>query len=380
MFYILYWLSAGLLVLGTVGYPVVLWLWPKSRTQKAVGSPNDLPKVSIILPCFNEENFIGKKINNLLNLDYPPEKLEIVLVSDGSTDRSEVIIDLFLSHPQLKFISLPERGGKPKALNQGVAAATGNILVFSDTRQQFNRDCLLQLVPNFSDKKVGGVSGTLIDYTTKDRLKEAGSGKRSWLAMWFRDAENKIKVMESQIHSVVGVYGALYAIRRELYTPLPADIILDDMQVPFDAIRKGYRVVFEPKAMAVEDSKSHLDMEVSRRERIFTGKIQFLFRNKNLFNPRRNPVLMQLFLHKYVRLLFPFLLLLLFISNLFINDNGFYQYTLLLQMLFYALCLLGLAFKSPSVFYLFSRFNISVVQGFYAYLIKSYSVKWPKQV
>lgn len=379
MFYFLYWLSAGLLFSGTVGYPLLLWVLVKIKGRSVAKGLAVLPKVSIVLPCYNEEIYIAAKINNLLALDYPADQLEIVLVSDGSTDRTDPIIDLFLPHPQITFISLPERSGKPSALNAGVAAAAGQILVFSDTRQLFNPEAITELVLNFGDEHVGGVSGTLFDFTQEEEKAKKSKTKRSRLVSFFRNYENKVKALESQVHSVVGVYGALYAIRKSLYRPLPPTIILDDMVIPFMVIQKGYRVVFEPKARASEDTKATPEIEVSRRQRIFTGNFQLLFGKKDFVTFRNNPILLQLFLHKFVRLFFPVLLFLFFFSNLFTASGLiFYYYMLLGQLLFYGICLFSLVFKKPPIFYLFSLINISVLQGLYIYISRSYSVKWQK--
>jgi cellulose synthase/poly-beta-1,6-N-acetylglucosamine synthase-like glycosyltransferase len=181
------------------------------------------------------------------------------------------------------------------------------------------------------------------------------------------------------VHSVVGVYGALYAIRRQLYQPLPSHFILDDMLVPFNIIWQGYRVLFEPQAIAYESTKKNLEIEIERRKRTITGNFQLVFERKELLNLKKNPIWLQLFLHKFIRLLFPALFFLLFISNLFIANHPFYHATLLAQILFYGLCLLSIVFKKPVFFYVFGMLNLAVVQSFVKYLRNTHSVKWQKQ-
>ncbi len=377
MAHLLFWSAALLLVLGSFGYPLLLWAWATLKTRPVRKLAGRTPKVSVVLPCFNEEAYIGAKITNLLSLEYPPEQLELVFVSDGSTDGTLAIIDSFMPHPQIKLFALQERQGKPHALNTGVSAATGELILFSDSRQLFNSGALLALVENFSDPAVGGASGTLLDFTVNPSA-ALTHGKRSLLTAWFRKLENRLKIWESRIHSVVGVYGALYAIRRELYRPLPLNIILDDMFVPFSIIEQGYRVVFDPAATAAELTKPSPAVEVGRRRRIFTGNFQFLWADKNLYRFRANPVLVQWVLHKVLRLIFPVLLLQLFVSNLALPGVASRLF-LFAQSSVYGLCMVGMIFKRPAVFYLFSEFIIAVLLGFHAAVTKSYSVKWQKQ-
>jgi len=361
--------------LGSFGYPILLWVWAQLAPRRTVESLQRLPTVSVVLPCYNEAPYIAAKIENLLGLAYPAELLELVLVCDGSTDRTAAIVSSFLPHPQLRLFELSQRHGKPNALNTGVAAATGELILFSDSRQLFNAGALQALVSHFADPQVGAVSGTLLDFGHRPGER---SGKRFVLGAWFRQLENRLKIWESQIHSVVGVYGALYAIRRSLYRPLPVNVILDDMAVPFSIIEQGYRVSFEPAAQAIEPSKPSPTIEIGRRRRIFTGNFQFMCAGNQLYRFRTNPILVQWLLHKGVRMVFPFLIAQLFVANLFIA-GPFYDYLLLAQLSVHALCLVGMVFKKPAFFYLFSQFNISVLRGFHAAVTKSYSVKWQKQ-
>src|SRR6478672_11924901 len=162
MMHSLFWLAMGAVFMAIIGYPVLMFIRANLYPRRVRRSPMFQHTVSIILPCYNEENRLEDKLRNILELKYDYRKLELILISDGSTDRTNAIIEAFQSPIPLKFIKLAERGGKPNALNTGVAAATGEILVFSDTRQFFNKNALRRLVSNLHDPKVGGVSGTLI--------------------------------------------------------------------------------------------------------------------------------------------------------------------------------------------------------------------------
>ena len=165
MMHSIFLLAVVTMFLATIGYPVWMFVRANLYARRIRRSPKFQPTVSIILPCYNEGKRIADKLRNILELKYDLAKLELVLISDGSTDRTNEIIESFPSLVPLRFIKLTERGGKPNALNVGVAAATGEILVFSDTRQLFNKNALRRLVSNLNDPKVGGVSGTLIDYS-----------------------------------------------------------------------------------------------------------------------------------------------------------------------------------------------------------------------
>lgn len=372
MFYFFFWLAFISLFIGTAGYPIILGIWAKLKTKPVQKSAEIYPTISVVLPCRNDEKFIGAKINNLLSLNYPSEKLEVIIVSDGATDRTETIIDLLLPHPQLKYINLETSVGRAAALNAGVQIATGDILVFTNTKHELSESALPAIVRNFADSQVGGVCGTLLAYRAKPETGKKLSNKMAVRA-WMRNYENKLKFWESKIHSVAGAYEALYAVRRELYTPVPASFLLDDLYLPFTVLQKGYRVVMEKEATAQELTKANKKSDVVRRQHTFTGKFQFTFEMPGLFSLGKNPVFWQFLLHKTIRLFFPFLIFILFIANLFIADSGFYYFTLLAQLLFYGLCLLGLVFRKPAFFYLFSRYNLVVLQAFYTYFTNKYS-------
>ena len=368
------------MLLATIGYPVWMFVLANLYPKRIKRSPKFQPTVSIILPCYNEEKRIEEKLRNILELKYDHRNLELVLISDGSTDRTNEIIENFASPVPLKFIKLTERGGKPNALNAGVEAASGEVLVFSDSRQLFNKNALRRLISNLHDPKIGGVSGTLIDYSkneTSGPTKPVSKAKK--MLRLVRNYENMLKENESRVHSVVGVYGSLYAIRKSLYKPLPLETILDDMLVPFQVILQGYRVVFEKGAVAYEKTKADPEVEVHRRNRIFVGIYQLFFRHPELLSPRKNPVLFQLIWHKYIRIFFPLLFVVIFFTNTFMLHRMYYLLFFVGQCIFYLGCLVSLFNpKDKNVFYLFTKFNFAIVKGFFQFLRGKYSVKWQK--
>jgi poly-beta-1,6-N-acetyl-D-glucosamine synthase len=380
MMHSIFLLAVITMFMATIGYPVWMFVRANMSSRRINKSYNYQPTISIILPCHNEEKRIEEKLRNILEIKYDHSKLELVLISDGSTDQTNEIIENFNSPVPLKFIKLTERGGKPNALNTGVTAASGEILVFSDTRQCFNKNALRRLISNLNDPKVGGVSGTLIDYSKADNhTPEKTIPKSKKLLRLVRNYENMLKENESRVHSIVGVYGSLYAIRKELYKPLPLNIILDDMLVPFKVILQGFRVVFEKGAIAYEKTKADPEVEVHRRNRIFVGIFQLFFKHPELLNPRKNPVLLQLIWHKYIRIFFPLLFITIFLTNPFMLHRAFYLAFFVMQCLFYFMCLVSLFNrKEKNVFYLFTKFNFAIIKGFFFFLRGKYTVKWQK--
>lgn len=375
----LFLLTGVILGFATIGYPMLMFVRASLYARRIKKSFAYQPTVSIVLPCYNEVNRIEEKLRNLLELRYDHSKMELVIISDGSTDGTAELIEQFSSPVPLKFIKLTERQGKPNALNLGVAAATGDIIVFSDTRQLFNKNALRKLISNLADPQVGAVSGTLIDYSKAESYNAnvPVPESKKFFAL-FRDYENMLKDKESRVHSVVGVYGSMYALRRKLFQPLPLNLVLDDMLVPFQVILQGFRVVFEKGAVAYEKSKADPAVEVMRRKRIFMGVFQFVFQYPQLLNPARNPVVLQYIGHKVLRTLFPLLFLMLFVTNTYMLHRGFYLAFFVLQCLFYVLCLFSLIRNRKNIFYLFSKYNLAMLRGFWDYLTNKSGVKWQK--
>jgi len=278
-------------------------------------------------------------------LRYPKEKLEIIVASDGSTDKTDEIIGEF-ADTGMKLIELSGRGGKARALNIAAPQANGEIILFSDARQLYDKDAILELVSNFGDKEVGAVSGELhltempvqrLDKVERpkkenDLYSEIGVGEGVGLYWKY---EKFLRRKESQIDSTLGATGAIYAIRKELFSPIPEDTILDDFVIPMRVVLKGYRIIFEPKARAFDVVADSSKKEFIRKARTLTGNFQAFLRMKDLFNPFKNRVCFQLLSHKVFRLLVPYALALALIANFFLNSS-IYRTILFFQMFFYA--------------------------------------------
>src|SRR5690625_381997 len=236
------WIAAALLAYTYLGYPALMRLWsalPRRSPRYADGE--EVPLITVVIVAHNEAGRIRARLENLLELDYPENRLRILLVSDGSTDAT-VSEARAVHSARLTLIEFDKRRGKTAVLNDVVPATNGDIVVFGDARQRFNRDVLRAFVKVFTDPKVGAVSGELVlDAEPSDS--EVAEG----MSFYWR-YETFIRRHESRVDSTVGVTGAIYAIRRRLFRPIPDSLILDDVLIPMQVVRQGYRVCFEPRA------------------------------------------------------------------------------------------------------------------------------------
>ncbi|WP_097461225.1 glycosyltransferase family 2 protein [Mangrovitalea sediminis] len=283
------------------GYPVLLWtltLWRPRRTHR-VGLIE--PSVSLIVSCYNEAGVIREKLDNASALDYPSEKLEIIVVSDGSDDGTDDIVKEYAAQG-VRLIRQEGRLGKTMGLNLALEAATGEIVVFSDANAMYAADALRMLVRNFADEGVGYVVGAAL-YTDG---REGASAQNENLYWRY---ELAIKSMESRLHSVVGGDGAIYAIRRELWEPLQQRDI-NDFVNPLQIVAKGYRGIFEPEAKCFEETAGSFDKEIARKERIVNRSIRGLMRVKSVMNPLTVGIFaVEVISHKLLRWLIPLFLL-----------------------------------------------------------------------
>jgi biofilm PGA synthesis N-glycosyltransferase PgaC len=326
----IFWGSLALIVSTYLGYP--LWLWIQNRWRpRPVRREPLTPSVSIVLAVRNEAKVLPQKLRNLAELDYPAEKLEVILVSDGSTDGTAEIAG---QHDglKLKVIHYPDHRGKAHALNQAIAEARGEIVVFLDARQLLEKDAVRNLVSSFSDPSVGCVTGELLFGTP------GAPGSLDGVGMYWR-IERSIRQWEGATGSVVGATGAIYAARRNLLTPLPDETILDDVYIPFQVVRQGYRVVFEPRTRAWDPLQTSLRAEFRRKVRTLTGNYQLLELAPWILT-RANPLRGRFLSHKLARLLIPFALIGALVGTA--ADGDFYRVALILQLAFYGCAVLAL--------------------------------------
>jgi cellulose synthase/poly-beta-1,6-N-acetylglucosamine synthase-like glycosyltransferase len=292
------------------------------------------PTVSMIIAAYNEADTIAAKIENLLALDYPPDRLEVVIASDGSDDDTVAVASRYASE-RIRVLDLP-RLGKAGALNEAVRASRGEILVFSDANSMYAPDAIRALVRPFADPTVGGVAGNQRYLSGKD-AGQTGAGERSY---WSFD--RLLKRTQSRAGNTISATGAIYAIRRTLFQPVPEGVT-DDFVTSTRVIAQGYRLVFAPDAVAYEPVAHSSDIEFGRKVRVITRGLRGVLVMRELLNPLRHGFYaVQLLTHKVLRRLMFAPLLALLAANFFLWDEGlFYRLTLLAQLGFYGSALLG---------------------------------------
>lgn len=363
-----------------VGYPIYLYvltrLFPKPVRRKTADS---LPFVSVIIAAKNEAINIEKRINNLLEQDYPPDKIEIIVVSDGSDDDTRLIVQQLVNsqgtvQARISCYEYFPSQGKPSALNFGVQQASGEIIVFADVRQIFNNDVIKELVKNFSDPTVGGVSGELVF------LEEEESSIKAQMGAYWK-YEKKIRKMESDTGSVVGATGAIYAIRKTLYQPLPPTTLLDDVLTPMNIVLQGYRLVFDSHAIAHDVLSKDTEQEWRRKVRTLAGNWQLLSLNNGLLFPHRNPLWFRFLSHKLFRVCVPFFLITLFLVSVQLHGL-FYDFITLLQVVFYLIALLAKFVPATQnnlivkLCYFFCVLNFAAMKGFVVWITGESENAW----
>jgi cellulose synthase/poly-beta-1,6-N-acetylglucosamine synthase-like glycosyltransferase len=333
---IFFWGAMFLIIYTYVGFPLfvllrgLLWGRPYQREERTT-----LPFVSIVISAYNEAKTISQKLDNILSLDYPREKLEVVIASDGSTDGTDSIVERYKERG-VELLSLPHHG-KSAALNAAVATAKGEILVFSDANSIYKPDAVQELIRPFADPKVGGVAGNQI-YRTDVSGASSSTGERAY---W--NFDRMLKVSQSKSGHTLAATGAIYAIRRSLFQPIP-DGVSDDFVTSTRVIAQGYRLVFAPDAMAYEPVAATSQVEFGRKVRVIVRSWRAFGTVRELLNPfRYRFYAIQFFSHKILRYLVVFpLLLLLSISPLLWERGFIYQTATIGQFVFYTFALLGL--------------------------------------
>ena len=333
----LFWISVAIVFYVYAGYPLLLAGWVRlvRRRPRKATTGGAWPAISIVLAARNEGRRLPGRIRNLLEVAYPGPR-EIIIVSDGSTDDTAEAVRAF--GRAVRLIEVPS-GGKPRALNAGVAAASGEILVFADARQRFSTDALIQLVGNMADPQVGGVTGELVldvEQAPDGRAERASTVSEGVGLYW--KYEKWLRRNESLIWSTLGATGAIYALRRSLWEPLPPDTLLDDVLAPMRAVLAGSRIVFEEQARAFDRASADAAVESRRKVRTLAGNYQILAHEPRLLLPFANPVWLQYLSHKVARLAIPWALAGAFLASAALMFDGwFYALAFALQSAFYGL-------------------------------------------
>ncbi|MGE0823672.1 MAG: glycosyltransferase family 2 protein [Candidatus Binatia bacterium] len=327
---VIFWICLCVILYVYFGYPLILaalqpWARPTSRDETL------LPQVSLVIAAYNEEKVIRDKLDNSLALDYPEDRREIVVASDGSTDATNTIVKDYAGRGVILHEVIP-RGGKARALGLTVPNTHGDILVLSDANTIYRPDALRKLVRHFADPTVGAVSGDV-------RLIDAGESHAESEGLYYR-YERWLQTMESRVGSIIGADGAMYAVRREHFRSPSAGLILDDFVISMSVARLGYRVLYDPEAVATEESTQTSQEEFRRKVRIIAGGMQALQRGEGL--PRwQQPLLLFCYVsHKLLRWLVPCFLVFLFFASICLMNSPVYWFAMYSQLIFYGVALL----------------------------------------
>ncbi len=381
---LLFWLSFFIVFYAFLGYGLILYLLVLIKrvfkSDNHIQNGNFEPDVTLVIPCFNEADILVSKIDNCKQLNYPTEKLSIYFITDGSTDHS---LDVLKKYPEIKVLHEDRRAGKTAAENRSMRFVDTPIVIFSDANTMLNKDAVRNIVRHFADEKTGCVSGEKRIITDiADSASAAGEG-----IYW--KYESLLKKLDSELYSAVGAAGELVAFRSSLYKDLPEDTLLDDFMQSMQIAAKGYKIVYEPDAYAVETASSNIHEEIKRKVRICAGGWQSISRLSGKLSFLKTPLLyFQYVSHRVLRwTITPFLLILLFIINIFLalNNSGFYQFLMIAQILFYVAAAIGyvlenkkIRFKPLFVPYYFCVMNYAVLAGLKKYTSGKQTGMWEK--
>lgn len=380
-FLFLFCVSSGIVLYTYVGYFLIAVILSKFRSRKVpeTNETTDWPAVTLVIAAYNEERFIAEKLQNSLGLDYPPEKLSILVVTDGSSDNTMNIVQQF---DRVQHFHEPERKGKIHAVDRIMKHIQTPVVIFTDANTLLNAEAIKNIVRHYQDEKVGGVAGEK-RVISKDADNASGAGEGLY---W--KYESMLKKADSDLHTVVGAAGELFSIRTHLYQSPPPDTIIEDFYLSMKIVAQGYRFVYEPDAYAMEGPSATTEDEWKRKVRISAGGLQAIARLTDLLNPLRYGLTaFQYISHRVLRwTLAPLSLIIVFISNAFLFSDGFlFQLIFYAQLAFYLLALIGHAFRNKKipikgffVPYYFTLMNLSVFFGLFRILKGNQSVVWEK--
>lgn len=382
---VLFWVSLFVAAYTYVGYGILLFFLIKIKqrirpAQNTFYSHEEFPDITLFIAAYNEEGFICKKIENSLGLDYPKEKLHIVVVTDGSDDITPQLVE---QYPEVSHYYQPERRGKTAAVNRVMPYIKSPIVVYTDANTLLNKEAIVEIAKHFKDPNVGAVAGEKrIHMNEKDTASGAGEG-----IYW--KYESALKKWDSALYSVVGAAGELFAIRTILYEEVPHDTIIEDFYMTLTIAKQGYKVVYEPHAYAVEEPSASVKEELKRKVRIAAGGIQAIVRLRALLNIFRYGILtFQYVSHRVLRwTITPFAMFAILVSNLLLLQSGDLLYTVLFigQVVFYLLAFIGYLLEDRRVRlkiffvpYYFFIMHYAVFLGILRYIKGSQSIVWER--
>tara|TARA_R110000744_G_scaffold328678_2_gene434245 strand:- start:333 stop:1505 length:1173 start_codon:yes stop_codon:yes gene_type:complete len=384
----LFWVSVAIIIYSYFIYPLALftfsginqafsdtkYLWRKH--QRRTFDAKDYPAVTIIIAAYNEESCIKARVENLLTLDYPKEKLTILIGSDGSSDLTAEILSAF-NNDNLQVHIFTTNRGKMSVLNDLVEKASDELIIFSDANTHFKPDTIQQLARHFNNDKIGAVCGEL-------HLVDGDTGDNKDNVYW--RYEQILKFHESRLNALQGANGAIYAIRKSLFIPLPANTIVDDFQIAMNVAKQGFRLVYDPEAIAIEEIAPNLKEEEGRRVRIGLGNYQAFFKMPWALNPLLGWRFIAYVSHKVCRWFVPHLMLIALITNVMLLDSAFYQVLLAAQLVFYFMAFYGIKRQAKgkktstliALLAFFVAMNLALMRGFIKYFSSNVQGTWQR--
>lgn len=377
---VLFWLSTFLFIVNYFAYPlavVLVSMFVADEHEQKLGDESYRPSISLIIAAYNEENVIGQKIENSLTIDYPGDRLEIIVVSDGSDDKTHEIALAFKDEGVVAMHE-PERKGKSAAINRAAETAQGEILVFSDANNDFNRQSLSLLARHFFDESIGAVTGAKHIYQEDDREAAMGDG-----LYW--KYESTIKKAESRIGSITSGDGEIFAVRKSVFNPIDTVLINDDAAITFDIVKQKYRVLYESGAKSFEQASRDLIEDFNVKVRMAAGGYQSIASEWSFLFPPLSWFTLSFMLHKVLRWIVPLLLVIIYLTSISLASSPFYFTLAMLQTLFYGVSIFGWRSRKsvtlPSYIYIptyFSVMNLALLFGLYRYVFGNQKVQWKK--
>jgi cellulose synthase/poly-beta-1,6-N-acetylglucosamine synthase-like glycosyltransferase len=376
---LVFWICAAVVIYAYLGYPLLIWCLAK-RFGRLAPPPDlkeaDLPTVSLLIAAYNEEHVIGERIRNALALDYPADKLQIVIASDGSTDATADVVRRFVD-TRVRLLDYSQRRGKASVLNSAFSELKGDIILLSDANTEYEPLAARNIVRWFGDPEIGVVCGRLV-------LTDHHTGQNADSLYW--KYETFLKQCEGRLRALLGANGGIYAIRRHLFQPIPSETIVDDLVIPLQAkLRTGCAIIYDCQAVAREETPASIESEFHRRSRIGAGGFQSIAMLWRLLDPRQGWIAFTFFSHKILRWLCPFFMLGSLLANAFLWDEPLYQLTLLAQGMFY-LTSVVIAFvpgrfktlKPLRITTMFTGMNAALLVGFWRWLRGSQQSAWKR--
>jgi cellulose synthase/poly-beta-1,6-N-acetylglucosamine synthase-like glycosyltransferase len=382
---ITFWIGLFIIFYAFIGYGILLFIFIKIKRlvsgKPIIPEAVNLPTCTLIVAAYNEESVIEEKIKNSIGLIYPENKLSFLFITDGSTDNTA---DIVAQYQQVKHMHSAARMGKMAAVHRAVATVDTDVIVFTDANTFLNSKSIVNICRHYANPKVGAVAGEKRVQISETADATAGEG-------FYWKYESKLKIWDSELYSVVGAAGELFSVRTALYQPVPPNAIIDDFMISMLIAKKGYKIVYEPDAYALETASEDIGEEMKRKVRIAAGGLQSIIWLKSLFLPFKLPVLsFQYISHRVLRwTVVPFLMILVLLLNILIAASGnspfIYQLILFFQVIFYGMSSLGwllekrqIKVKILFIPYYFCMMNYAVIRGIFRFAAGRQSAVWDK--